>query len=108
MNYKVGDKVVCINDNFDEHKSKESFTKIFVELPVKDTIYTIREYDSPSIKLQEIKNPNVIMNIDGIAIREEGAFNENRFAPILTLGMDMFETTSRLIKKKETQKVKIF
>jgi hypothetical protein len=49
MKFKVGDKVVCIDDNFD--KTKPNFEKIFPNLPIKDLVYTIREYQEPAIKL---------------------------------------------------------
>lgn len=103
MKFKVGDKVVCIDDNFD--KTKPNFEKIFPRLPVKDVVYTIREYQEPSIKLVEIVNPKSIINLDGILIEDEGAFHEKRFAPIISSGMNLMESIKNVAKKNKSKKL---
>lgn len=103
MKFKVGDKVVCIDDNFD--RSKPNFEKIFPNLPVKDSVYTIREYQEPSIKLVEVVNPTSLINLDGIIIEDEGAFHEKRFAPVLSRGMSIEAEISKMIKKKKSKKL---
>lgn len=55
MNFKVGQKIVCVTDI-----SKLSIRMFQEVLPLKDKVYTVRElYDSSSIRLVEIVNrPN--------------------------------------------------
>lgn len=79
--YTPGKKVVCINDDFDG--LSEANRKVFSKLPVKDKVYTVREFDDPSLKLEEIVNPVVTMNVGGILMEQEGAFHKSRFAPLL-------------------------
>lgn len=83
MGFKVGQKVVCVNDKFDT--ANPDFFYVFKELPKFGETYTIRESDSPSVKLEEIVNPQVQFDLDGLTIVEEGAFNENRFVPLQSM-----------------------
>jgi hypothetical protein len=103
MKFKVGDKVVCIDDNFD--KTRPNFEKIFPNLPIKNVVYTIREYEEPAIKLVEIVNPVTIINIDGVLIEDEGAFHEKRFAPLISSGLNLAESISEIVKKNISKKL---
>ena len=71
------DKVICINDNFEQTTSKRH-----TELPVKDKIYTVRS-------IWKEKNPDRIgINLDGIEgilnipRKHEQGFDINRFQKI--------------------------
>lgn len=88
--YTPGKKVVCINDDFSA--MPQNNMKAFRQLPVKDVIYTVREFDDPSLKLEEINNPTVTMNVGGILMDQEGAFHKNRFAPLLEDREEMTES----------------
>jgi len=79
--YTPGKKVVCVNDDFSG--LPENNMRAFRQLPVKDVVYTIREFDDPSLKLEELLNPIVTMNVGGILMDQEGAFHKSRFAPLL-------------------------
>lgn len=72
---KVGDKVVCINDDFSMHPN---ISKIYKSLPRKNVTYTVRSINirEKRILLEEIKNE--ITKIRGILL--EPGFNLNRFA----------------------------
>jgi hypothetical protein len=103
MKFKVGDRVACIDDNFD--KTKPNFEKIFPNLPIRDLVYTVREYQEPAVKLVEIVNPTSIINLDGISIEDEGAFHEKRFAPVISSGMDLMESIKNVVKKNKSKKL---
>lgn len=98
MGYKVGQEVVCVNDSFDT--SDPDFYRVFTQLPKKDIVYTIREYDAPSIKLEEVQNNEVPMDMGGITMNEEPGFNQNRFAPLISDSEEMAETTAIVIEKE--------
>lgn len=77
---KVGDKVVCINDDFTQHI--ELFIKVYDVLPRKGQVYTIRRkemYDGKiRLLLEEIKNPPFQ---EGVWKGVEPGFDSKRFAP---------------------------
>ena len=98
MSYKVGQEVVCINSTFDT--SDPDFYRVFKQLPKKGITYTIREYDAPSIKLEEVQNSEVPMDMGGITMNEEPGFNQDRFAPLIEGSEEMAETTSIEIEKE--------
>ena len=98
MKFKVGQKVVCIDDNFDT--SNDDFNNTFRNLPKKDQVYTIREYDSPAVKLEEISNPLVPIDLAGEVIYEEPGFHEKRFAPLLSVDSDMYLSMEEHVKKQ--------
>jgi hypothetical protein len=91
MSYKVGQEVVCINSTFDT--SDPDFYRVFKQLPKKGITYTIREYDAPSIKLEEVQNSEVPMDMGGITMNEEPGFNQNRFAPLIEGRQGMSESS---------------
>ena len=87
--FEEGEKVVCINDTFEAlHR------KIYRELPIKGTVYTVRECSLGRLKtgandpgvsfrilLEEISNaPDPYMDE---AIAEELGFRSDRFAPVI-------------------------
>lgn len=85
---KVGDKVVCVDDDFTTHKINDpNFHLMFKQLPVKDEVYTVRSIDSVAIRLNEVVNPIVPINLgdrsNPIWIEDEPAFHISRFAPLL-------------------------
>jgi hypothetical protein len=59
LGFKIGDKVVCINDHFDKSKS---YSKQILKWPELMEIYTIRDFYDKSIYLEEIVNPIIIDN----------------------------------------------
>lgn len=63
---KIGDKVVCINDRFDDFNC---FTEHVLYFPKLMEIYTIRGFYDKSIYLEEIVNP-LITNEDGEVLGE--------------------------------------
>lgn len=87
MSFEVGKKVVCIDGNFDI--TDPEFRLVFQQLPKKGVVYTIREWDSPSVKLEEVLNSEVPMNMGGIVITEEPGFNERRFKPLQDIANEM-------------------
>lgn len=78
---KVGDYVMCINDNFDDRKANPIFRDVVY--PKKERIYTIRAI-VPAIKtgllLEEIHNPSFNFK-DGYG---EVTFDINRFRKLNT------------------------
>jgi hypothetical protein len=98
MSFKVGQEVVCVNDSFDT--SDPNFYRVFTQLPKKGITYTIREYDAPSIKLEEVQNSEVPMDMGGITMTEEPGFNQNRFAPLIEGSKEMEETAEAVIEKE--------
>jgi hypothetical protein len=84
--HKVGDKVACVNDVFDT--TQVNFTLMFEQLPIKDQVYVIRTSESGAVRLEEILNPVVPINLGDIEspiwITDEVAFASDRFAPLLT------------------------
>lgn len=89
--FDVGQKVVCINDDF-----SATVRHIFKQLPLKDEIYTVRDVRigrsqvtsggggsngvSYLVLLQELKNPDDPYMADGAS--EEMGFRSDRFAPL--------------------------
>ena len=78
---KVGDQIICINDNFHPLQLDSIPSR-----PVKDRIYTIRdmryydELDKTGVLLVEIVNPPTVKRLLlGIC---EPSFNITRFSPI--------------------------
>jgi len=78
----VGQKVVCINDEF-----HQGIRKLYTDLPKKDVIYTVRSVELGAndkaepgevcIRLVELKNPK-----GTVAPFPERGFNAERFAPL--------------------------
>lgn len=100
MRISVGSKVVCVNSDFSG--LSENNRKVFKQLPTKGTVYTVREFDDPSIKLEEIVNPVVEMDVGGIRLNQEGAFHKNRFAPLLE---DRDELTESILEDIEFEEL---
>ena len=57
-------------------------------------------HDAPSIKLEEVQNSEVPMDMGGITMNEEPGFNQDRFAPLIDMSEEMAETTSIEIEKE--------
>lgn len=98
MSFKIGQKIVCVDSTFD--KSDPDFFRVFQQLPVKGVVYTVREYDAPSVKLEEVQNSEVPMDLGGITMNEEPGFNQNRFAPLIEKS-DSVEVSEAVKTEKE-------
>lgn len=79
--FKIGDKVVCINDDFNPGTVRNH-----KQLPVKNKIYTIRECKYLSdinvyrVLLNELINPiEETISFHGLKMWEEYGFNSDRF-----------------------------
>jgi hypothetical protein len=57
-NFKIGDKVVCINDDFSLALKEYAYTE-FMKFPEMMKIYTIRDLPLESCYLEEIVNPKL-------------------------------------------------
>ena len=76
--FKVGDRIVCIDDVFD--KTAQFFNIFFKQLPVEGKTYTVRETDGTFyVLLEEIVNPIHPQNISGTIQRIESGFHVRRF-----------------------------
>lgn len=80
--YKVGEKVVCVNDVFDPRS-----VELIPNRPKKDKVYTIRDIryydllDKTGVLLMEINNPvNVYSRLHKSFM--EPTFGIHRFAPV--------------------------
>ena len=99
MGFKVGQKVICVDGSFDTHD--EEFRRVFTQLPEEGVVYTIREIDSPSVKLDEISNKPVPMDFGGVTFEEEPGFHERRFKP---LEEQVNKMSSAILKGVELEK----
>jgi hypothetical protein len=85
MNFKKGDKVLCINDQFDFHGHKSIDTWAFnmiQKFPLRLEVYTVRNphKNRESIFLAEIINP-ILINANGRQM-EEPSWNNHRFVTL--------------------------
>lgn len=76
---KVGDKVICVDGNFDSRASK-----YFTALPVEGEFYHIRDlrtqtlaFGKKSVLLEEITNP--LFELEAFQGKTEPRFNVERF-----------------------------
>lgn len=88
MSFKVGQKVVCVNDDFTEHKKNDpNFHVGLQNLPKEGVTYTVRTSEGPAIRLDELVNPVIPINLGDrqspLWIEDEPAFHMSRFAPLL-------------------------
>ena len=84
MSYKVGSKVVCVNADFSTLiKEHPEFLDVFTQLPIENSVYTVRTSDEGAIRLEELINPECAINLGGVDVWEEPAFDSRRFAPLL-------------------------
>lgn len=88
MEFKKGQKVVCVNDVFD--KNLPRFTEVFEQLPKKNKTYTVRLSEGGRILLDEIVNPETAINLGPVVVFDEPGFDSNRFRD-LTEMMKEFE-----------------
>ena len=58
QNFKIGDKVVCINDDFSFVHKEYAYTE-FMKFPEMMKVYTIRDLPQESCHLEEIVNPKL-------------------------------------------------
>lgn len=102
MTFRVGQKIVCINDDgFNDHRWCFNY-------PVKGEVYTVRELVTgprgvPSIRLIEIKN-RVGFSDDG-SMRGEPCFTMRRFRPVVKKKTDIgfaHEILRKASRTKET------
>lgn len=80
--YSIGQKVVCIDDQF-----CDSAKKLYTALPVKNVTYTVRDVlpgialdnktHEVAVRLEELTNP-----LNSAPIPQERSFNIERFAPL--------------------------
>jgi hypothetical protein len=88
---RIGQEVVCINDNFHEEAVKLISNRV-----VKDKLYTIRDIvnyfnkGQTGVLLEEITNP-IITNTDNPNYGFEPTFNISRFRPLVEVD-DLVET----------------
>lgn len=76
--FRVGQKVVCVDDVGDRLNRWET-------LPVKGTIYTVREVLATSVRLYEIINEKgFYRRDDGLDTFDELSFKATRFRPIVS------------------------
>jgi len=84
MSYKVGSKVVCVNADFSALiKEHPEFLDVFIQLPKESKVYTVRTTEIGAIRLEELVNSECEINLGGVEIWEEPAFDSRRFAPLL-------------------------
>lgn len=93
MNFKPGDKIYCVNADFDT--TQPNFTEAFLELPVEDVLYICRENDNGRVLLEEIVNPVLPFMVGDITIMIESGFAASRFVKPLT---DRNELTDALLE----------
>lgn len=87
--FSVGDKVICINDDFTnllQDLIKKGYPTTFLNLPVKDKVYTVRAVFSNndivcSILLEELSNPSFYIPL--LHISRELSFAAFRFVKTL-------------------------
>ena len=78
--FKIGQKVVCIDDDFNASRNGDSIMGLFNNYPVKDKTYTVRGYDKlgTGIYVEEIVNfPGLYMGTFG-----EKSFKPDKFVPL--------------------------
>lgn len=88
MTFRVGQKVVCIDDSSTDPAIRASLQRDGMVWPIKGTIYTVRwigcwhfrDQYHPAVRLIEIVNP-IIAWSDGTA--DELAFISSRFRPLI-------------------------
>lgn len=106
MQYKPGEKVVCVDGNFDTTQPR--FAEFFNNLPVEKVTYTIREVRplEKGLLLEEVVNPEVRTMRNGILVWVESGFAMRRFAPLLT-DRDEFSDyiLEQVSKEIETERV---
>lgn len=87
--FKVGQQVICINDNFDNVKDKDG-----ILYPVFGHTYTVRSIDEYGVLLKEIINKKFKWMKHGGLIAEPH-FKPERFVPIID--------EPELIEQKQTE-----
>lgn len=81
MSFRVGQKVVCVNDQNFKADRRLDGKRILPNRPVRGSVYTIRGfYEDDSVYLEEIHNPKNVVWLDG---RGEAAFSLLRFRPLV-------------------------
>jgi len=105
--FESGEKVVCVNDTFSQFERR-----IYRALPVKDSVYTVRESSlgrrktgggdsgiSYRVLLEEIVNgPDPYMHPDRA---EELGFRSDRFAPLISEELEAEAEIYELIPAKK-------
>lgn len=98
MTFHVGQKVVCIEGEFDQAALAIS---LGVALPTKGVIYTIRNFedrgDEPCLRLIEIVNPKIMHHGD---IFDEPAYANDCFRPLVEKKTDISIFTAMLNQKQ--------
>ena len=78
MNFRKGQKVVCINGVFDT--TQKDFTSVFSELPKEWQTYTVRLQDGNRVLLKEVVNDECPFDKgNGLIIIDEPGFSSKRF-----------------------------
>ncbi len=109
-NFKIGDKVVCINDDFSFVHKEYAYTE-FMKFPEMMKIYTIRSLPQESCHLEEIVNPRL-----SYYKHEEPEFYRWRFVkldhkPVKSAAVNKNEALTKqkkpktAIKKKQLQSI---
>lgn len=103
--FKVGQKVVCINDEI--KAPLEIHNKFFSKWIKKDQVYTVRACtETPmgwGILLEEIRNPAVY--IEAYFGKAEPRFATTRFAPLQTNEEFVAEVIKQVTEKEEPVEV---
>lgn len=92
MNFRVGQEVVCIDDNF------QSMGFSYLDFPVKGNVYVI----------QEIFNGGKSVTLRGMAENISGGragFYCRRFRPIVKTDISIFQAMLAPIHSQETERV---
>jgi hypothetical protein len=103
MNFRVGQKVVCVDD------ARQPLTAQFTpNMPARGSVYTVRALDycavsdTQGIFLTEIVNPVFDW---ANAPRSELAFKSTRFRPVKTTSIECFKALLAPVPKKQKERV---
>lgn len=86
--FKIGQKVVCIDDSFQASINVDNVMGIFNTYPKKDETYTVRGHKNGGIYLEEIKNFPALYS-DGFG---ERSFRTDKF-----IALDDIEEVSEAV-----------
>lgn len=104
---QIGQKVVCINDDWPPMWRDHWMTTCAPEFPVKGQVYTIRAIVTRAIgdaglRFVEIKNPEVNCVFEGQSIVAEIVFRASYFRPLVERKTDISIFTRLLTPQKES------
>jgi hypothetical protein len=105
-NFVVGQKVVCIHEEFIPHHGYGYMLLHPIILPKKGTVYTVRlikvSCGVPCILVKEIPDQIcTLMDLHGVVFKIGVIFNASGFRPVVTRKTDISIFTSMLNTKNE-------